>query len=221
MDTNHLRTCMALLPSLTTSNRVTGSPPSPLCWATPLAFPRPLATPIALSVGDFRGFLLVVCSERNVNQTVRKQRTQYTKIYTFRSTKHRYMYTGGHELGSSPRTTNTCMQTLLQSKTSNSDCYPGFSHTSTDTDTYQGLFSRPPSLLLAFYLWIFHLTHAHTQAHCVCCSRLIGWVPKRTKHTYNCIQKLLFIHRADEMFDFKMTKNTHSQKLNYRDEKRT
>lgn len=52
---------MALLPSLTTSKRVTGSPPSPLCWATPLAFPRPLATPTALSVGDFRGFLLDVC----------------------------------------------------------------------------------------------------------------------------------------------------------------
>lgn len=58
-------TCMALLPSLTTSNRVTGSPPSPLCWATPLAFPRPLATPRVLSVGDFRGFLLDACVGTN------------------------------------------------------------------------------------------------------------------------------------------------------------
>lgn len=59
-----LRTCMALFPNLTTSNRVTGSPPSPLCWATPLAFPRPLVTLAALSVGDFRGFLLEVCRVR-------------------------------------------------------------------------------------------------------------------------------------------------------------
>ena len=67
---------MALLPSLTTSNRVTGSPPSPLCWATPFAFPRPLAMPTALSIGDFRGFLLDVCGDRYVNQTGRKQITQ-------------------------------------------------------------------------------------------------------------------------------------------------
>lgn len=51
-------TCIALLPTLTTSNRVTGSPPFPLCWATPFALPRPLTIPMALSVGDFRGFLL-------------------------------------------------------------------------------------------------------------------------------------------------------------------
>lgn len=56
------RTCMALLPSLTTSNRVTGSPPSPLCWATPLALPRPRATLTTLSAGDFRGFLLADCA---------------------------------------------------------------------------------------------------------------------------------------------------------------
>lgn len=63
----HGPTCMALLPSLTTSNRVTGSPPSPLCWATPLAFPRPLVTPTVLSVGDFRGFLLDACVDQGVN----------------------------------------------------------------------------------------------------------------------------------------------------------
>lgn len=74
----HSPTCMALLPSLTTSNRVTGSPPSPLCWATPLAFPRPLATPAALSVGDFRGFLLVVYTDGEVSNAGRKQRNPNT-----------------------------------------------------------------------------------------------------------------------------------------------
>lgn len=59
------RTCMALLPSLTTSNRVTGSPPSPLCWATPLALPRPRATLTTLSVGDLRGFLLADCGRQS------------------------------------------------------------------------------------------------------------------------------------------------------------
>lgn len=68
---------MALLPSLTTSNRVTGSPPSPLCWATPLAFPRPLATPTVLSVGDFLGFLLDACGDRSVNYTVRKKEPKH------------------------------------------------------------------------------------------------------------------------------------------------
>lgn len=53
-------TCIALFPSLTTSNKVTGSP-SPFCWGWPLALPRlaPLApaSKRPLSPGDFRGFL--------------------------------------------------------------------------------------------------------------------------------------------------------------------
>lgn len=43
---------MALLPCLTTSNRVLGSAPSPFWWATPFGLLPPLST------GDLRAFLL-------------------------------------------------------------------------------------------------------------------------------------------------------------------
>lgn len=46
---------MALLPSLTTSNSVVGSPPSPFCCAMPFGLLPPLST------GDFRAFLLAAC----------------------------------------------------------------------------------------------------------------------------------------------------------------
>lgn len=46
---------MALLPSLTTSNSVVGSPPSPLCCAMPFGLLPPLST------GDLRAFLLAAC----------------------------------------------------------------------------------------------------------------------------------------------------------------
>lgn len=59
----HLKfTCIALFPSFTTSNKVTGSP-SPFCWGCPLALPRPVpltpASILLFSPGDLRGFLFV------------------------------------------------------------------------------------------------------------------------------------------------------------------
>lgn len=60
-NTSRHFTCIALFPSLTTSNKVTGSP-SPFCCGWPLALPRLAprapASERPLSAGDFRGFLV-------------------------------------------------------------------------------------------------------------------------------------------------------------------
>lgn len=60
-NTSRHFTCIALFPSLTTSNKVTGSP-SPFCCGWPLALPRlaprAAASERPLSAGDFRGFLV-------------------------------------------------------------------------------------------------------------------------------------------------------------------
>lgn len=145
---------MALLPSLTTSNRVTGSPPSPLCWATPLALPRPRATLTTLSAGDFRGFLLADCG---VNRDVVGENKGAKKKKN--SEKGRRENQSCNRKQTLPIVTR---QAGILKK---------------QTRTYQGLFPRPASLLLASHLCVVQLTHVHAQAHRVGRSRLVGRVP--------------------------------------------
>lgn len=72
-NTSRHLTCIALFPSLTTSNKVTGSP-SPFCCGCPLALPRLAprapASERPLSAGDFRGFLVADWAKRTSRMRV-------------------------------------------------------------------------------------------------------------------------------------------------------
>lgn len=78
-NTSRHLTCIALFPSLTTSNKVTGSP-SPFCCGCPLALPRLAprapASERPLSAGDFRGFLVADWAKKTS-----RVRVYYTYIW--------------------------------------------------------------------------------------------------------------------------------------------
>lgn len=65
----------------------------------------------------------------------------------------------------------------MQQKTDAANCNRQAGIWKKQTRTYQGLFPRPASLLLASHLRVVDLTHVHAQAHRVRRSRLVGRVP--------------------------------------------